>query len=342
MVFVYRHIILISILFIGYTVHGYSEAYIKGFISDNKILAESESSDWKIGEVVAIQSMGDKKNNPTQDDSSEIIGFLEVSSIESLGRGVFQLKLELVRHSRFHFVRIGDKIISLDLTKENVSYKGTTDLIIRNQIHNASSRYKPFFLLGTFNGETAQVLWKNEVLVTAFGLFEYGVFNGLTVGTLMPAVVNKAPNLFFKSKLFESESNIVSAGLLYVKIPDKTQSTLNLNFYWDSVSSTSVINHTWLSVALFTYDSAEKATAIRSIGTSSMQTGYEFILNNWDRVIVGPNFNVEKKSVGGYLAYVFIWDQFHLQLSLSSNNISSLKIAPEDGYYPFVDAYWRF
>jgi len=302
-------------------------------ILDSKTLrATSNASDWQLGDVLAIQS---------QNKKHDVIGFVQLIGIENNEDSTFNLKLDLLRHSRFHLVQIGDRVMTLDLTKEDPEYHGNTDLIIRRRAGNTSARYKPLVLLGATSAETAQNLWENETLISIYGLAEYGARDWLTMGTLLPADFLGSPNLFFKAKMKESQSNVLSSGLMYTKSLD-SKSTVNYNFYWDSISSESTILHSLLSVALLTYDGAKDSISIQSAGTSSLQTVYEFIVDNWDRFLVGPSFNVEKKSVGGYIGYIFIWDRFHLQLSLTSTNITSMKLAPSDGYYPFIDAYWRF
>jgi hypothetical protein len=120
---------------------------------------------------------------------------------------------------------------------------------------------------------------------------------------------------------------------------------LNLNIYWDSISSESTISHTFISIALYSFEEAERATVIKSLGTSSFQSGYEFVLGNWDRVLLGPSYNFENKTLGGYLTYLKIWDRFHLGASLTTTDITEFTLFPQDGgdgYYLSVDAYWRF
>jgi hypothetical protein len=112
--------------------------------------------------------------------------------------------------------------------------------------------------------------------------------------------------------------------------------------YWDSISSESVISHTLFTVAAMSFENADDITAIKSLGTSSLQTGYEFILGSWNRVLLGPSYNFETKALGGYLTYLKIWDRFHFSLSVNSTNVSSFKFSPVDGYYFLFDMYWRF
>ncbi|MGZ3784392.1 MAG: hypothetical protein ACXVC3_07625 [Bdellovibrio sp.] len=310
-----------------------SRARVQSVIDNKTLVALSTFFDWRPGEIVGLES---------QSPGIGIIAFLEVRSIENKQDGTYEITCELVRQSRMNFIQTGDQLIHLDLTSSNDKYKGTTDLIVKKSNHNISSKYKPLFTQSITAGETAQTLWEDEYLVNWYGQVSYGIKDWLTFNTVLPLDFLGGPNAAAKARVFESFSNVVSTGLTFVKIPNETRSTLNLNVYWDSISSESVISHTLLSVALFSFEQAQDATAIKSLGTSSFQTGYEFILNNWDRLLIGPNYNFEKKAVGGYLTYVRIWDKFHLSFSLNSTNIASLKYAPVDGYYLAFDAYWRF
>ncbi|MNJ94693.1 hypothetical protein D3C87_123950 [compost metagenome] len=303
-------------------------------VTDYKSLkAISYADDWAIGEIVVAES---------QTPSIGIVGFLEITDVVSNNDGTYTLTCELIRHSRTGFMQVGDKLFHLDLTSENKRYGGTTDLLIRRRAKGVSSKYKPLFTQGVAVGETAETLWKGEYLIHWFGQVSYGVGDTFTIGTVVPADLLGAANMNVKWRFFDSDSNVFATGLTFAKIPNEPRSTLNLNFIWDSISSTSVVSHTFFTLALLSFDQAEDTTAIKSLGTSSFQTGYEFILSNWDRVLVGPSYNFEKKAVGGYLSYLKIWDTFHLGLSLNSTNIASLKMSPQDGYYFAFDSYWRF
>lgn len=307
-------------------------------IVDHKTLkALSHFNDWYIGEVVSLES---------QNANVGIVGFVEVTGIENKQDGTYEVTFELLRQSRVHFIQVGDELRHLDLSSENERYKGTTDLIIRDEGKRISSKYRPLFTQGLTAGETAQTLWSDEYMITWFGQVNYGIKPWLTASTIVPAFFAGAPNASFKARVYDSVATVVSSGLSYAKIPNQSSSTLNLNIYWDSISSESTISHTFLSIALFSFDNAENTAVIKSLGTSSLQSGYEFILGNWDRVLLGPSYNFQNKTVGGYLTYLKIWDRFHFGLSLTSTDITEFTLFPEgddaNGYFLTFDAYWRF
>lgn len=315
------------------SLHPESRARIQTIVDNKTLKAISNSRDWFIGEIIAIES---------QTPSTGIIGFVEVTGVDNRQDGTYEITCQLLRQSRQHFIQIGDLIMHLDLSSNNERYKGSTDLIVTQEAKSISSKYKPLFTQGVAVGDTAQTLWKDEFLVTWYGQLHYGLKEWLTVSTLVPANFLGAANAGVKAQMYESYSNVFAAGLNYAKIPNQTGSTLNLNLHWDSISSESVVSHTLLTIALFTFEDAQDTTAIKSLGTSSLQTGYEFILDNWDRVLLGPSYNFEKKTVGGYLTYLKIWDHFHLSFSLNATDVATLKFSPVDGYYLLFDAYWRF
>ena len=302
-------------------------------ITDSKTFTgTSYFRDWIIGEVVAVESQ-----NPTVG----IVAFVEVTSVELSPKGYYIVKFQLLRHSRTNMLQAGDTIYRLDLSTENKRYKGTTDLIIKRRNAAVSARYKPLFTQGVNIGTTAQSLWDSELLITYYGQLYYGLSEKLTIGTFLPTDLAGSANGSFKYKFFESDANTMNAGLSYAKIPNDSHNAVNLDFFWDSISSDSTISHTFLTFAIYTFKNAEDSSAIKSLGTTNFQTGYEFILNNWDRVVLGPSYNVEKQAIGGYASYIMIWDKFHLAISANSTNIRTLKLDVQDGYYFFVDAYWR-
>lgn len=313
--------------------HPDSSARVQYLIDNKTLKASSHFNDWLIGDIVALES---------QTPTVGVIGFVEVTGVENKLDGTYEITCELLRQSRLNFIQVGDRITHLDLSSDNEKYKGTTDLIVKESDRNISSKYRPLFTQGVAVGETAETLWEGEYLVTWYGQVNYGLKRWLTISTVVPADFLGAPNASAKAQFFHSFSNVFATSLNLTKIPNEERSTLNLNLHWDSVSSESVISHTLLSVALFSFEKAQDATAIKSLGTSSFQTGYEFILDNWDRVLVGPSYNFERKAVGGYLSYLKIWDKFHLSFSVNATDVASLKFSPVDGYFLLFDAYWRF
>lgn len=278
----------------------------------------------------------------SEDKKIGIYGVGVVKTIKATDDGRYEFELEILFLSKRHTVQLGDLVTRLDLSGENKNYLGRTDHMVMRSYQNISARYKPLFTQGFSIGETAETLWRDEFFFTYYGQIYYGVYDFLSVGTLVPLNAVGSANGMIKARIYRSDTHVVAAGLTYTKIPNSTESTLNINFMWDSISNADSVTHNFISLAVLSFDKAEDASAIKSLGTSSLQTGYEFIMDDWSRILFGPNFNFETKTVGGYLSYLKIWDQTHLQISLNSTNIRSFKLSPTDGYYAFFDAYWRY
>lgn len=311
----------------------WARGYVQSIDSAKTLTVLSAYSEFKLGEILVLQS---------RDPSKEIIGFVQIESIETLGDGQYILKARLVRHSKFAMVQLGDVLYKMEFNTFHREYQGTTELLMRNEDPASSASYKSLIYMGLSAGETAQTLGQNEFLINFFGYLDYGLTANLTLGTLLPANLFSAPNLHAKYRIYQSDSSVTSLGLSYFQSPETSSGSINMSLYWDSVSSESVIAHTNLSLALATFDKAKNLTALKGAGTSSLQSGYEFIMDNWNRVLVGPSYNFENKSIGGYLSYVWIWDTFHLLSGASTADISNAIYNIEKGYYLNIDMYWRF
>lgn len=308
-------------------------AIVSGYVDEQYLTATSETNMWEIGEILPIISQNSKIG---------VFAFVEVQNIKMIKYGQYELRLKLLRQSRKYLIQKGDIIKKLDMNSYNEEFIGTTDLIVKKSELNISSKYRPLFYQGISIGETAQALYKHEFLVTYLGTISYGATDWLTLGTFAPGNVIQRPNANFKARIWDSDATTLATGLSYVDLQREEEATLNLNFWWDSTSSEALISHTFLSLGLVKWDGAADAAAIKALGSSSFQSGYEVIRSDWDRVLIGPNYNFERKALGGFLSYVWIYDRFHAQVSINSTDITKFKLDPREGYYGFFDFYWRF
>lgn len=302
---------------------------VTGIKDHRHVLFRSRDRKLRVGELLAIRST----TSP-----AEFIGVVEVVSMEISGEGVAR-----VRHlSRRELVRTGDSLVALDLSTEQPLYQGRTGLFVRDQSIATSARYRPLVVQGFSIGETAANLSKHEFLASLFGHVSYGLTDRWMVGALVPGFFLQSPNAQMKFRAFGDEFDTVALGLSAVKLPTSTATAVNLTIYWDSITSERMISHTLATFAVATIDRVEDTVAIKTAGTSSLQTGYEFLMNDWNRLLFGPNYNFETKTIGGYLAYKAIWDRFHVSSSLSTVDLRELKLDPRVGYVFLLEAYWRF
>lgn len=311
----------------------WARAYVQSIDSSKQVTAISSFSEFKIGEILVIQS---------KEAKGQIIGFLEVISVENQNSERYVIRAKLIRHSKYAMIQLGDILYRMDFDTYHPEYKGSTELIMGNKEIDSSASYKPLVFMGLNMGETAQTLKEGEFLLNIFGYLDYGYSSDLLLGTLLLADFVGAPNLHGKYKFYESESNIFSFGAGYLQSQEKPEGVVSATFFWDSISSESVISHTSLTIALATFDRAKNLTAIKGAGTSSFQSGYEFVMDDWNRILTGPSYNFENKAVGGYVTYVWIWDHVHSMLGIGTTDISKMVYNLEEGYYLNLDLYWRF
>jgi hypothetical protein len=293
----------------------------------------------EVEEAISFAKKNEKPNEKTNEKSLKSNEKPTEKSNEKL-LNTYEASLDVLHKTQI--VQIGDQIARVDLSTTEENYKANTSLLIKKSTQSISSKYKPLVTQGLLIGETAETLWQDEFFVNYLGQVQYGIYSWMSVGTIVPANAVGAPNGQFKFRLYDSQVAVVSMGLNFTKIPNSDESTANVTFMWDSISNQSLISHNYITLAVVSFKNAQDSAALKTIGTSSVQTGYEYLFDNWNRILFGPNYNFENRKVGGYISFIKIWDRFHLQASLNTTNIESFKISAKDGYYPFVDMYWRY
>ena len=332
-----NYILFILTLTLGFSVRAFYDpnkiAVITQFSDEVNFLADSAQDDWNVGEIVGVVSQNSKIGT---------LAYVEVESVLKKENGHVELKLSLLRQSRKYFMQIGDFVKRFNLSAGNADYVGSTELIIRDSQMGISSKYRPLVYQGFVIGDTAQTLYNKEFLINYFGNLYYGLTPNITLGTLAPVNVLGRPNFNFRIKVYDTDSTTLSTGLSFVRLDKEGQASLNWNLYWDNTSSEALISHTFLGLGLIRWDKSGDAAALKYLTSSSFQTGYEIILDNWDRFLVGPSYNFDKKALGGYLSYVWVADHLHFQVSINATDVTHLRLDPTDGYYGFFDMYWRF
>lgn len=306
---------------------------ITGFESDTVLVAETSGPPPLPGQMLALRS---------KSAAMEFIGFVEILSVDPHDANKKRVRARILRVSPHHLVRPGDTLVQLDLRTAQPLYRGHTELLVRHPKKDVSARYLPLFTQGFSIGETASTLGRDEFMLGLWGQVSYGLTDRVSVGTFAPGLLLSSPNGNMKYRVFMNDTETVSVGLTATKLRETSSTALNLNVFWDSTTSASMTSHTLITFAVATFEEIENTVAIKTAGTSSLQTGYEILLENWDRVLFGPSYNFETKTIGGYVAYKRIWDKLHLSLSVSTVDVRELKYSPKTGYVGLIEAYWRY
>ena len=251
------------------------------------------------------------------------------------------LKLISVREDRL--LQKTDYFEKLDLVNSKTKLPGTSYLWKTHVLPaDTQNLYRPLLTQGETIGETAQTLWKNEYYFTVFGTIGYGVTDTLSASTNLTALVLGSPNAKLKNQVYRNVNQTWSVSLSMAQERNSSEKLFNVDVMWDSILTDTLVAHSLISAAVISFDSAKEVAALKSYGSSSIQTGYEYIFTNWSRFLIGPSYNIDQKAIGGYLGYVKIINNLHLQASLTTNNIRELKLSAKEGYFFILDAYWRW
>jgi len=223
-----------------------------------------------------------------------------------------------------------------DLSKMSDDYLGNNALVIRDK-SDVAAAYVPPVYYGPIAGQTASTLRRGESFIDVLGVYGYGITQNLSVATRMAELLKLSPNFGIKYSLVDNSSFTISPyfALLY----NTRNQTFNMavTLYVDRPAGRKLVSHTSIR---WGYDSDPNNRG-NPISSSEIKTGYAYIFDNWNRLVIGPTYNFDIEKVGGYVAYMIPYEHLHIVMGLSSIDFSNFKLA-QNGYIPFVLAFWRF
>jgi hypothetical protein len=224
-------------------------------------------------------------------------------------------------------ILVGDTARVVDLQKNQDSdFKGNAQLVMHNQ-RNISRRYKPLLYLGDSSNPTSATLAKGEHSINLAGYYHYGIKDNLMIGTAPIANFIGSLNLETKLRLHQSADYTVSLGARGTRTKEKDVAVFSV--YLSIPTNNRFTSHTALSVLAsqksgnqFINRQIANGNADRE---SSLQNGTEFILNNWHRIVFGPQFFFNPESIGGFWAYHYIWNKWELSLGVRTRSFTDAK-----------------
>lgn len=322
-----------------------AELRVRGHCSDSQILIEGD-------ETTGIRR--DERLPVYSRRTGELLGFAEAKYRRKRGgpagprspaqRIQYDVVATLITMTSTKQILPGDRLKRVNLEYQSPDYVGNTNLLQTGK-KRYSSRYKPLVSMGPI-GDTAATLDSHENFVSIVGGYGRGLTDDLMVSTnvFMSAVL---PSVDVKYRLLNHKDMSIAVAAKPVFYSPRVSASGGLEFgelvgsaFVDLPSGSKLISHTAFSFTtggLFTRSSG----SLSRIETS-FQTGYEYIRDGWDRVLLGPRYNFDARAVGGYLAYIFVWDSFHLQLGMHVTNAGRLELSANDGYLPYGYLFWRF
>lgn len=244
-------------------------------------------------------------------------------------------------HNKSAIIRPDNYLVRMDLSKLDNDIPARFDLHY-NDNRKVAAKYRPLVYTGLSQGFTASNLKKNEVLAGP-SILSYGVSNNLQVNSNLISTMFKILNVSFKSQLFSNDDYDVAIENGFQYYHEETKGSYQLVAYLDSNSNSNFKSH--FKLRMFTkkpqdeylYNSEEYTRDFNV----ELQLSYGYLMSNWNRLIVGPKIDVNKKKVGGVIGYYIIDRQFNTMIGVTANDFSEFRVG-KDGYLMNLDFWWRF
>ena len=268
------------------------------------------------------------------------VGYAEITKVD---RARNSARASVISHEKNASIMIGDTLSSFDLSKPEASVRGRADMLV-NDKPQASARFKKLVYLSAGPSETAQTLQKGENGISIGTYGAHGFTDRFTAYTLAFTDAHGLPTLGLKYRVYDTGDVTISNGLLGVYDGRQGTWARGVMAMMDIQSNSKLISHTEMAIfaSEINFEPLKKNIRIaQPVRSSYIQSGYQYVFDNWDRLLAGPRYNLDRKSVGASLSYMWIWDTFHLLSGIRTDDFSE-SIGGEYGYQPQIDMFWRF
>lgn len=262
------------------------------------------------------------------------VGYADAEEIEATASGC-RATARVVIHEANALITEGDEAAQENLREHTPLLPGRIDLQLRGSRRN-SSRYKPLAYFGPFYGD-GQVLDKGESLFDPFAFYQYGISDKFTLETLATANALGVLNGGFKYEALDASFVKITTGTLVGHVIEERDTYLRLQALLTIPSNSRIQSHTQV-----TYFFRPQNGLKNSLTDPQISVINEFIMNSWDRLLFGPTYNFELKSVGGFASLIFIWNHLHLSLGLQTQNFMKVNFSQRDAYTPTFGVWWRY
>lgn len=309
-------------------------ARVDSLVDHNHILISSETTPLLVGDRLPVYSQSSK----------DVIAYAEVIKILSVTGKKTQAKAKVISTFSNSIILEGDTLLKMDFTEApDDGFEGRTGLMIVGD-RELSSRYKPLVFQGLFIHQTAETLDQGEWLL-GVPIFGRGFTDRLMIYTNLFGNFSLAPNVGAKFRLFRNTHVTTTFGFEYTNRITTQHTLYSFVGYLDIPSGSKIINHNAVRITLQVNESDSNDSVDRAIQRESeIRSGYGYLFDNWDRILFGPTFSFNPNRIGAYISYMWVWDSFHIAVSLQTKDLTQIKFGPIGGDYifPFIDLFWRF
>ena len=270
-------------------------------------------------------------------ETGDVLGYATVTNSKNRA-WVATVKM----HSNGAMVRVGNYLKKVDLTDHHTEMPGRFDLVRKDQ-KNISAKFKPLVYLDYQLGQAAATLDEKENLA-GLTIYAYGITNHLQIDTTTILDVVKIPNVGIKGNFLRGEDFSVSAYAKYYRyLKYDNRSAFDFELIIDKASNSNMMTFTKLSHKVRRPQGSGILTPniYTEHSSTEVQTIYGYIFSSWNRLLLGPKYNFEERTVGGAAIYTLFYKHMHWSFALQTPNISNLRLGTESYNY-YLDFYWRF
>jgi hypothetical protein len=251
-------------------------------------------------------------------------------------------------------VRPGDRLTQLNLSEYDGTYPGKLEHLVQEtgksgffglkSGERVSARYRPLTYWGGFLGETASNLKQFEAILSILGKASFAVTDWMTLSTQV-WIEWITPNLGVKLRLVDRPEIVMALELNTLLMPDRlliqpepggVKPYFSASLLLDMPSNSKLVSHFKLLVGSAQFGLKEGDWLLPSL---KLEYGYQYLMSHWARIFFGPNFEVNQRRFGLRLAYLQIWDRFHLMPYVELQNVLDFRVS--QGNFFGLDAYWR-
>ena len=272
-------------------------------------------------------------------ESKNVIGFAR-AEIVNKGDKYFTATIET--HNKSSLIRPENFLRKADLsTVKNEGFEARNDLLYHYD-RKVAAKYRPLVYTGLAQGFTASNLVKNEYLVGP-SVLSYGLTSQFQINTNLISNMFKILNLSLKNTLFKNDDYELSLENGFQYFTETARGSYQLAGYLDMITNANF--NSYIKLRVFTqkpqdeylFNSEEYLKKLNL----ELSLAYGYLFSNWNRLIFGPKVDVNKKKVGGVIAYYIVDKEFHTMIGVSSNDFSQFEVG-RDAYLLNLDFWWRF
>lgn len=212
--------------------------------------------------------------------------------------------------------------------------------LMLGQEEKIPARYKDLAYMGVFNSD-GHTLADKEWLVS-IPQVQYGLTDSFTVKVLTGLYLDGFANLGGKLRVMRNHWGQLTLNSLASRQVNREDYVFQSGLVLTLPSNGRFQSHLIINARIEDIEEDNpEVDKLNLFPQSDIRTIYEYVTDDWDRLLFGPLFNFETQTVGGTISHMWIWDTFHFNLGVATKDVSEFELSSK-GYNIIFDFFWRF